>query len=304
MASAISLDSLQREISLSGFGFAATNLLGCNLTLPSPASANVPLRPVTINPDVSLVKAGDTNTDTVLLFFGEGNGQPQGDVVKNVSSGDYSLEQTVVYNKNDWVIIYPKAAYADPTAACTANLALGRVTAVDSTGTIVTLNTAVGDAQYLYNLGQTPKLRAYSVRSGNLAVCDMYDTSTNTFARTCSTDGDWTPAASNIVALRAQYGRDTTAPLMDGIVDTFDQSTAGTACAAARSPSVRLALVARNSQVSKDDMTATAPTWSGTSGAAIDLTGTGSNWKKYRYRVFESVVPVRNLTWMGVQPGC
>lgn len=35
-----------------------------------------------------------------------------------------------------------------------------------------------------------------------------------------------------------------------------------------------------------------------TSGVAIKLDTTGADWQRYRYRVFESTIPVRNLVWL------
>ena len=35
----------------------------------------------------------------------------------------------------------------------------------------------------------------------------------------------------------------------------------------------------------------------------IDLSG-DANWGNYRYRVFETVVPIRNVAWMGAITGC
>ncbi|MBK8577812.1 MAG: PilW family protein [Candidatus Accumulibacter sp.] len=86
------------------------------------------------------------------------------------------------------------------------------------------------------------------------------------------------PIANNIVSLRAQYGRDTTATT-DGI-DTWDQTTPQQptpadqekfACLWARASAMRIAVVARNSQVDQGTVTAPAPVWAGSGDAAIDL---------------------------------
>jgi type IV pilus assembly protein PilW len=46
------------------------------------------------------------------------------------------------------------------------------------------------------------------------------------------------------------------------------------------------------------DTTTVAPTWSGNTGGArsFDLS-IDPNWKCYRYRVFETTVPLRNWIW-------
>ena len=79
---------------------------------------------------------------------------------------------------------------------------------------------------------------------------------------------------------------------------------------------IRLALVARG-QYEKDAATTTlanAPVWTGTDvtaavpinpapAAPIVLNGV-ANWGNYRYKTMETVVPIHNVIWMGVQAGC
>jgi type IV pilus assembly protein PilW len=94
-------------------------------------------------------------------------------------------------------------------------------------------------------------------------------------------------------------------------------------CAFARISAVRLALVARNANFEKTAVTTAAPTWEGSTAHAppnpptvsdgigwaanpIDLTAnTGltlpATWQNYRYKVIQTVVPLRNLAWQGVQ---
>ena len=59
----------------------------------------------------------------------------------------------------------------------------------------------------------------------------------------------------------------------------------------------RLALVARSSLFEKDVVTTAAPVWDGSDGAPIDLSA-NDDWGYYRYKVFQTVVPLRNLPWM------
>ena len=79
---------------------------------------------------------------------------------------------------------------------------------------------------------------------------------------------------------------------------------------------VRFALVARNNQIDTDANLVTAinqnaPVWAGSTGTdadTIDLSATavaaGATWQNYRYKVIQSVVPIRNVAWMGVPVGC
>jgi type IV pilus assembly protein PilW len=127
-----------------------------------------------------------------------------------------------------------------------------------------------------------------------------------------------TPVVDGIVQLQAQYGFDAD---NDGAISTAEwrngcaaagqlPAGAGGACIAATAAhwglilAVRLAVVARSGQPERPDPTtflcntttvATAPSWN--NGTAIDVT-TDPDWQCYRYRVFETVIPIRNLIWL------
>jgi type IV pilus assembly protein PilW len=92
---------------------------------------------------------------------------------------------------------------------------------------------------------------------------------------------------------------------MDGVVDVYDRTTPGSACAWARTSALRLALVARSAQFEKEAVTTAFPAWAGSvdANAAIDL-GDLPDWQRYRYRTYETTVPLRNMAWQGVQSGC
>jgi type IV pilus assembly protein PilW len=106
-------------------------------------------------------------------------------------------------------------------------------------------------------------------------------------------------------------------PTVDPTVDLYDQTAPVSNCDWARIRSVRFVMTARSGQpVSGDDVTAGIPTWAGSvagnpTGSAsnpIDLSQTtvksGSTWRKYRYKVFETIIPIRNITLLGGQIGC
>ena len=93
------------------------------------------------------------------------------------------------------------------------------------------------------------------MRNGNLVVCDyMAADCGDATAASLANPATWRLVAENIASLRAQYGRDTTGA-MDGTVDTYDQTSPTTACLWARTPAIRLALVARSAQFEKENVT-------------------------------------------------
>ncbi len=311
---AIALNQLQHDVGQAGFGISAVSLFNCNLTWKLPSGTNIatamPLAPVTVNPATTVVPAGDANTDTLLVVYGNTNGQPQGSVIQGQSSTLYAMQKATSFAIGDRVIAAPA------TCTTTTNLTLDSITSVASPNLTVATG---GTGSTLYNLGPTPSVLAYAVRRGNLTVCD-YRVNDCGLAASTSDSSIWAPIANNVVSMRAVYWRDTST-LMDGIPDVHDQTTPTTACGWARISALGLVLVARSTQYEKGIVTATglntpmpvnAPTWSENATAAIvgATGGLGPNtsadepWKHYRYKVFETVMPIRNVGWMGVTPGC
>lgn len=100
------------------------------------------------------------------------------------------------------------------------------------------------------------------------------------------------PIVDGIVAIRAQYGRDTNA---DGYIDVYD-TTAPTD--AAQLVAVRIAVVARSGQLEKLAVSpATLVLWNGgttANGGAVTLDATA---QQYRYKVHQTTVPLRNVIW-------
>lgn len=303
---AIALYTMERDIRQGGYGLSSISLLGCNVTLPNGSA--VPAAPAIINP--AGIPAGDANTDVIQVFFGNANGAIEGDaILPPVAAPTYTVRTPANFTSGDFVI-------AEPTGGCAGPLTLAQITAPPAT-TTVTVNTmqalpatsSTGSIGTLFNLGQQPRVLVYAVRSGNLTVCDF------TQSNCTGGVGDntiWSPVAENVVSLRAEYGRDTTVAMstiggitstMDGIPDVYDQTTPATACGWARTSLLRVALVARSGQRDKDNVTTTAPTWAGSTNTPINLSGNG-DWQHYRYKTFQTVVPLRNIVWLGRQTGC
>lgn len=122
---------------------------------------------------------------------------------------------------------------------------------------------------------------------------------------------------SGVVLLKALYGRDTNA---DGVVDVYDTTTPADNAAWRSLLAVRLVMVTRSGQRERDEVTTAEPTWSAGGGTAVayqaypgaptvcatsattcdlplPVSHLGSDWKHYRYKVFETAVQVRNLMW-------
>jgi type IV pilus assembly protein PilW len=122
-----------------------------------------------------------------------------------------------------------------------------------------------------------------------------------------------------IVNIQAQYGISATAN-NNQVTSWVDASGATWGAAALALPAnaadrnrikaIRIAVVARNAKIEPSAVstacsstTAANPTglcaWDGSvfAAPAIDLSPGDANWAKYRYRVFETTIPLRNVIW-------
>ncbi len=150
----------------------------------------------------------------------------------------------------------------------------------------------------LVNLGRFVD-RIYSVSAVQALQLRTFNTADGT-----STTQELFP---HIVQLQAFYGKDTNA---DGVVDTYDKITPATQAAWAQVLTVRIAVVARSTQFERENVTAANPLWDvGTATAVAGSAACGASqcvtidvddladWQRYRYKVFETTVPLRNMLW-------
>ena len=153
----------------------------------------------------------------------------------------------------------------------------------------------------LLNLGSMID-RTYSISANNALQIATFRTAT-----AITTTEEIFP---NIVQLQAYYGKDTNG---DGMVDTYDATTPTTNAGWRQVLAVRIALVARGTQFEKELVTSADLLWdvgtavnfspvAPTCGASRCITLTISHlpdWQRYRYKVYDVVVPIRNMLWGG-----
>ncbi len=151
---------------------------------------------------------------------------------------------------------------------------------------------------YLINLGQFVT-RQVQVSAGQVLQVANFSTAT-----AATTTEDLFP---DVVNLQAFYGKDTDG---NGVVDTYDNLTPTTGAGWRQVLSVRIAVVARSAQMEKENVTAAQPLWDvgtattvagsaacGTSRCVTITVNTLPDWQRYRYKVYDSVVPLRNMLW-------
>lgn len=214
------------------------------------------------------------------------------------------------------IIRFPNTTFKDPYAACrdAAGSKYNKAAPLES-------YSATGLTANLMNLGSAPRLTVFAIRGRSLTECDV-------LTKDCSRLDSWVSIAPNIIALQARYGWDTTTPA-DGIVDEYSATlptalsaiSANTHCQISRISAIGIAVLAQNTQFDKEEVTKAGdastddllkwgfqPEKAGdlytSPGGQFDLSGV-SDWTHYRYRKFETTIPLRNMVWKGkAEGGC
>lgn len=320
---------VERDLRMSGYGIFTNETGGvsevCSVGTVRTYNANrattdlnyagdLPFVPVLINP--TSIPAADIGSDIIMLNYAGGSLGVVGAGVKfagnsATTANNYKIENIGGFRAGDLALV----------AQAGLNCTISEVTGLDAInsqvlrgtdsyandykgGGMVTpaWNKAGGlgvdytTAARLYNLGPPDQFISvvYAVRNQQLTRCDL-------MISDCLSSGGtgnpnvWVPIAGNIVALRAEMGVDSDG---DRKTDAWrERPCAGAACTATFSEwrgvkAVRLVVVARSAQFSKEEVTTTAPTWQGQTSISL---GHLADWTHYRYGSVELVTPVRNI---------
>lgn len=318
---ALALYALQRDIQGAGYGFASSpELIGCPIAAKYAGAdvatgAATPVFPTNLVPIV--IDATDPLRNTIRVISSAKN--------------TYSVPTRIIPPSYDPAtpakeLIFPVSSELGVEAGDLMLAAKDAVTAcevfrVSSTPAIAQQIDRKDDAagwnpdgfpaatynngDTLVNLG-TLTDHTYSVSAGNTLQQTRF---------VLSTDGKATPGYTaatdlfpNIVGLQAMYGKDTDA---DGVIDLYDQVTPTTNATWLQVLAVRIALVARSGQYEKDEVTTANPLWvvgdsppvtptpadCGTTKCLTLKVDGLADWKHYRYKVFDTVIPLRNMVW-------
>lgn len=317
----LGLFTLERDLRLAGLGFgrAQADVVGCTVNGDDAGRAfSFPLVPVQIVPNAT---AGGPVTIHVLY----GNSSfysAQQTFTTSTATSKTAFNRTGFQLGDLMVVANPSAGAAGPCAlvevtdnthadgltlahTSTSYTPFYGTTSVSSrfnpsSGTTATFTTGT-----LYNLGPDPRRNTWTVTNNRLSVSDLIH------APATALD-----VAEGIVNLQAEYGLDTDG---DYIVDSWT-TTDPTAGNWLQVRAVRVAILARSEQLEpllggSANVSTAAPTWacgSNAAGCAFVMTDLNSasdsftsaaadasanNWRNYRYRVYEKVVPLRNMIW-------
>ncbi len=317
----IAMFTLESTIRSGGFGMvsAASNMLGCvtrvyNSNRPAPDFTFV-MAPVLIT-----VGAGGA-PDRITVVYGDSPNVVEGNafVSAAASGADIPLKNAagvlvgdlVVANESGLDCSMAEVTGFVPASINTVQLATGGaysyVNAAGNTiSPVATYNKGGGSgvaystAALLYTLGRSPTVVTYQIGNDKLQTKTLIP-----YVAAQDSDGDGTADADigdGIVQLKALYGKDTDG---DSIVDTWNTTLPANAAQWMQVRAVRIALLARSAQYEKTAVTANCiapnnpPNSAFWSGGCFTMTNPadGTDWHRYRYRVYETVVPLRNMIW-------
>ena len=306
------LYALGRDLSMAGNGVAssAPALSGCPFNAVTPGPWVLPV-PVVIN-----TGASGNDPDTITVFYGGSSSlsTPVQFRQTSTTAQAYVVPGPVGFSPNDVIV----AVQGTACTVSTIDAGPGSVVVNPATGVATITHTPVPGspaATYaavsasLVNLGPAKSMGriAYTVDTGTPTATNALRTQNQ-----LPTAGPVNPVISEVVNLKAQYGLDTTVP-PDGIIDTWEDSNGawwqGFIALAPADPqrliqlrqllAVRIAIVTRSAQYEKDSVTL-GPLTMFDAPLPVSMTLNAACPpcdQHYRYKVLETIVPMRNALW-------
>ncbi|MDC6166069.1 PilW family protein [Paucibacter sp. XJ19-41] len=320
----LALYSVQREVAMAGYGFASeAPAVGCTLQAMY-NNAAVTALPPRLAP-VMITQGADGRSDTLRVLasskFIDGNAATRHDigytvptrVLSTYDPNDLGPTRAYQYQVSSLLSIVQgdlMVAVIDAATPC----GLFQVTGVQDHATMGRLVLRADDSPK-WNAPRHPAQvannGAFLVNLGRVSdvsfTVDANQRLMRSELNTRSMSRIENAVQSNIVLLKAMYGRDTDGNLT---VDTYDYTTPTTNAGWLSVLTVRLVVVARSAQYEKDKVTTKAPQWD--VGASASVSGavacgtskcvelkvdTQDDWEHYRYQIFDTVIPLRNQRW-------
>ncbi|MDX9844124.1 MAG: PilW family protein [Aquabacterium sp.] len=318
---ALALFTLQRDIQMAGYGTAANpGSMGCKLQGRFGTSGtpfDLALAPVVIVNGLS----GAPDTLTVLHARPRAIAVPIQVKENHPQDGTaFIVDSSLSVAVNDLMIAIPETVTDYATSVCS----LFQVTS-DDTDPLTTLSatriphTTTGSSwnqSSVFPPG-TPggfAAKSYLVNMGNMSLKTYAISASHNLT---TTERSWTTGALStqdlfpqIVNMQALYGKDTDG---NGVVDTYDETTPTTPAGWQQVMTIRVAIVARSIKDEGSNVTTSQPLWDvgaddtitgpttsdchGTSKCITLTVNTLPNWQRFRYKVYDTVIPLRNVLW-------
>ena len=304
----LALFTVEREVRLSGYGFNAADLVGCTAQgwneQTSAALTPWTLAPIVINQGTGSTPGVAGSPDTVMVMYGNGDQLPAPvplGVGSLTTDTFFKIFNPFGFRPGD-VVVFAEAGQPctlaqvneiPPATLDSTKFNVQPGTYLNASGATVPtrynnpagLGTAYTTSGKVFNLGDAPTIKTFSVQNAQLVAQPIASATV-------------TPLYDGIAQVQAQYGKDNN---NDGVVDVFDETTPTNTAGWAAVLAVRIAIVARSSLYEKDEVSpATIRLWEDSAAAP---TTTGPVWtltadeRHYRYKVFQTMIPLRNMIW-------
>lgn len=324
---AIALFSIEREARMAGYGFINSEALGCNTIswyydgqYSSPPGAPGPsaLPPITLAP--ILITPGVAGApDAITVTYGNDDKRliPTTTLTHPAASAEIKVNDNYGFNESDLFIIAQGGSCQMYNAT---KLNTADVDRLQRNPGLAGKFNPPGNGLYgdygtgatVLNLGQL-SVNRYDISNNDLRVTQLFSFSG---VNTLPTLSNQTQVLVNdIVDLKAYYGKDTNG---DGNIDIWDKVQPTTAAGWLQVTALRISMLARSGNYEKpsragDPCTATQaaptfvkdpskdPTVAAAVGSAASryeyFTIPGGLPSCYKFRAFETVVPLHNLIW-------
>lgn len=320
ISGALALYAVQHDVQMAGYGLAGNPAaMGCNVKYKSGAiTGNFNLAPVVIDDDgqgsdmITVLRSAKTTFATPIKVTRD----------HEQTATYFTVSSTVGVTNGDLLIAVPQNIATsncaiiqvndDPATKSLTSTVIPHAASASSpwnSSDPTSIMPVLGyprDDSYLVNLGSMVMNR-YSIDHGKYA---LQVSSMSRGGPSWSTPIDVQP---QVVVMKALYGKDTND---DGVIDLYERATPTDWT---QVKSIRVLVVARSAQYEKDAVTTEAIDAQGNlqwdvGSSAVPVTGAtvcntssqcmavslaflGTDWNHYRYKVYDTVIPLRNVMW-------
>lgn len=310
----LSLYTLDRDLKEAGYGLTAvSSALGCEIRAAYKGAASAfTLAPVVITagangaPDTIRVLASSKDNYAVPAMVVKDHPANAANFFVNsgvgIADGDFMVAVPETIDASNWCSLFQVTnSKAGSGSGLGNNQVLhnsGQSDWNNPGGSTIFPTSGYNTGSYLLNVGAIVN-RLYRISATQQLQLETFVSATG-----ANTTQDLFP---HIVQLQAFYGKDTNA---DGTIDVYDKVTPTTQAGWAQILAVRVAVVARSTQFEKELVTQGNPSWD--MGTATTVTGAATcgsskcvaikiddlpDWQHYRYKVYDTTAPLRNMLW-------
>jgi type IV pilus assembly protein PilW len=308
---ALSLYALQREVMSAGYGMSErSNAFGCPIRAQvNGVAITFAFEPLRITPaasaggsDMLMVMASQKQSFAAPLRVNDGD---------KATTNVFPVNHTLGVELGDLLVAVPPSSSTTPTDCHMFN-----VTDVQQSQV---RHDARANAPWNQRAGTGPMTgvtypeRSTLINMGTVArrefgVSNQAQLTETIYSGTSGATSAPQEMYANVVNFQALYGKDTNG---DRAVDVYDRVQPTTAAEWNAVQSVRLIIVTRSAQREREPVTRALPTAVvGTSPAVADAITCGTSqciaadvslgnpdWQHHQYKVFDTVVPLKNLVW-------